>query len=394
MRGLGALSVILYHVVDSTWDARAIGVAYSLSRALSDAITVFFALSGFLIMLPFLLAAAQSVPLQSIGRYYRTRAMRIFPGYLVIFLVVNFVLGAANVQNVRNPDFAVGTITDPATLLANLTLTQSIFPATLSTGILPAWSLTTELGFYLVVPLLALGVVRFMRRRGPRLLVLFAPGALFVLIGTITRAGIAIGHLSVEGADLADLNWGSNWFAVLMRSTLAQADAFGYGMLAAATIAAIMSGKLRAPRRRTSVILCGAIAVLIAASLVAMKADIPAVSPICIGLGTAIVMYLCAVETITHRAADNPLIRTLEQPVVRYLGSISMSLYLWHMPILQWLAGLGLIVDSYPSLLLVLGMTIGITVTLSVITYHLVEKPALELGRGGRRPRRRRRSLS
>lgn len=389
MRGLGAIAVLFYHVVDSTWNAQAIAVAYTVTRPFGEAITMFFALSGFLIMLPFLLAAAQNTDLPRVGRYYRMRAMRILPGYLVIFLLVNFLLGASNVRNVRDAGFSVGTITDPATLLANLTLTQSLFPATLSTGILPAWSLTTELGFYLVVPVLAVGVVRLLRGRRS-MLALFAPGALFVLLGSVTRAGIAIGRAGAEGTDLADLVWGANWFAVLMRSTLAQADAFGYGMLAAATIAAIMSGRLRPPHVRTSVVPAGAFAASIVTSLLAAKAHVPSLSAVCIGIGTAILMYLCAVVTITHRAASIPPIRILDHPVLRYLGAISMSVYLWHMPIMQWLAGWGLIVDSYPTLLLVLGATLGLTLALSAITHHLVEKPALRLAREGVRWRRRR----
>ena len=63
-------------------------------------------------------------------------------------------------------------MTDPLTFAANLLLIQTYVPATVLTGIAPAWSLTTELTFYLVLPLLAAGAALLAgaaRRRRRRL---------------------------------------------------------------------------------------------------------------------------------------------------------------------------------------------------------------------------------
>lgn len=69
------------------------------------------------------------------------RVARILPGYLVIFLLCNYLLQVAYVQNAslqptRTED-GTGMITDPWQLIANLTLTQSHTPKYFQTGLNP-----------------------------------------------------------------------------------------------------------------------------------------------------------------------------------------------------------------------------------------------------------------
>ena len=115
------------------------------------------------------------------------------PGYLAIFLIVNFVLQASYVDNPAlqpvGTDAGTGMITDPWKLLTNLTLTQSYFPAFIQTGINPSWSLTLEYAFYASLPLLGSLLFRLRKRTSlrPYLIAAIAP-ALLLAIGLIGRA--------------------------------------------------------------------------------------------------------------------------------------------------------------------------------------------------------------
>lgn len=73
----------------------------------------------------------------------------------------------------------------------------------------------------------------------------------------------------------------------------------------------------------------------------------------------------------------------LGNPVLRYLGRISYSIYLTHMFVLQYMRRFYTLDKSPVSLLILVGLVIG----LSSLTYFLVEKPCRAvLNRIGRRP--------
>ena len=66
--------------------------------------------------------------------------MRIFPVYLVIFILCNFGLQAVYLSNAVESastasDAGTGMMTDPAPLLLNLSLLQTFVPEHLQTGI-------------------------------------------------------------------------------------------------------------------------------------------------------------------------------------------------------------------------------------------------------------------
>lgn len=395
LRGVGSLCVVVGHVVGSTWTVEAfdaVSEAALLTKPFGEALTMFFVLSGFLIFLPFAAAFAQDRRMPRTRRYLLARFLRVYPGYVVILLLVNFVLATANVGNMRElkGEALFGTITDPGTLLADLLLVHTLIPGTLSTGVLPSWSLTVELGFYLLVPLLALGMVWIARRRGvPRGLAFALPGLLLVVVGLATRGWLTARFAGVGPEQLADLNWGVNATAVLARSTLAQADLFGYGMLAAAFFAATAGAAPAWWTRRTRIALYAVVGLLAAVSIVLIYRNVPAAPTLCVGVGTALLILLMSDASRRGTAGRNPLIRVLEWAPIRWFGTISLSVYLWHMPVMHWLRLRGFAVESYPSLAAALSLTLAITIALSVVTYHLVERPALslkggELGTAGR----------
>ena len=84
LRGYLALCVILVHTMGIF---APVVLHHSHADLLGQAIVVFFALSGFLIYLPFMYRILDARPLPSIRDYARGRIFRVYPAYIVIFLI-------------------------------------------------------------------------------------------------------------------------------------------------------------------------------------------------------------------------------------------------------------------------------------------------------------------
>ena len=158
LRGFAAVSVIFHHVGQHMTDPATTGVVGYLARLSTHGLTLFFALSGFLLYRPFATALLAGKEIPSISAYARNRFLRIYPAYLVIFLLVSLVFGAAyiNGEPAAGTDKAVGYLTDPLAIGLNLILAQTYVPAFLLTGVGTAWSLTAEIAFYVALPILVL----------------------------------------------------------------------------------------------------------------------------------------------------------------------------------------------------------------------------------------------
>src|SRR5690606_12308200 len=139
MRGMAALGVLLTHVAFQT-AATGIPVLGRLLERFGMAVAVFFPLSGFLLWRP--LGAAAGC-----GGYPRHRAARLLAAYWVVVCVVLVLLPrAADTAGFR-------------VWLSNLLLLQVFIPLTLTDGLTQMWSLSVEVAFYLVLPLLAFAMM-------------------------------------------------------------------------------------------------------------------------------------------------------------------------------------------------------------------------------------------
>ena len=162
LRGYLALCVILVHTLGIF---APIVLHRTHADLLGQAIVVFFALSGFLIYLPFMYRILDARPLPSIRDYARGRIFRVYPAYIVIFLIANFALSGlflSNAMETMQPgkDTGTGMIVDPLRILLHLSLLQNYFPGELQTGINSSWTLTIEITFYALLPLLSLAALR------------------------------------------------------------------------------------------------------------------------------------------------------------------------------------------------------------------------------------------
>jgi peptidoglycan/LPS O-acetylase OafA/YrhL len=353
---------------------------------LSQAIVFFFALSGFLIFLPFVRRYAAEGHLPSIRHFAGQRIRRVYPAYVVTFLIANFVFAAVFLTNAvetgRPPtDAGSGRITDPLRLLEHLTLVQNFIPSELQTGNNPSWSLTTELTFYLVLPLLALAMfsVRAHGHRA-RMLVALVPGVLMLVVGIAGKLWArslqsAQPHLTSETAE-----FGSNGVSVLSRSLLGLADNFAFGMIAAVLFVWMERGHLGRLSPTVVRIVCP---IVWAASLLwAVHLDADGSRFIGTFIALSAGAYLLFVVEPAARGRISKVGALVDIKPLYFIGQISLSIYLWHFPVILVVSRLGWggsdsIIGGLWSLLLVGGVSIA----LGALTYRLVEVPGMRLGR-------------
>lgn len=380
-RGIGCLCVIAVHVaVHFAPDT----LAATRIDFLGQALTFFFVLSGFLLYLPYVTRLAAGRERPATGIYLVHRIRRIFPAYLLIFLVVNFVLRACYVVNPvtiswDNADAGTGTITDPAALLAQLTLTQSYFPSTLQTGINPAWSLSTEFGFYLALPVLAYVLFAAARRHRHIAPLHLAVVPAIVLIGTGIVCNTAVAVLQNSGPEYSGLlgYWGPNRVAVLSRSFPALADTFGFGMLAAVGYVALARGGAGGVRTlHLQIVAAAATVVLTAVSLVAFVVKPHYLATVFAMASAMLIIFITAALARGERSA---IAAVTDWRPIRYIGIVSLSTYLWHYPVLILLERTGIDIPDSPTGLATGFVLVGAgSVLLGALTYRFVERPAME----------------
>lgn len=137
IRALAAVMVVVHHVAFVA-GARSGRVATPAS-VMDGGVAVFFVLSGFLLFRPFAAALLTGSRAQPAPAFWWRRVLRIFPAYWLALTVLwaagNFRLG---------PEW-----------WRYYLLLQPYSRTTAIGGIVPAWSLSTEIAFYLLVPVFA-----------------------------------------------------------------------------------------------------------------------------------------------------------------------------------------------------------------------------------------------
>jgi len=351
-------------------------------------VMLFFALSGFLLYLPFVSSVVNQTNYPNLRRYFRNRALRILPAYWAILFAIGVLLPAAVIRT--SPDsITLGRLTSsPAVIVRDAALVQDYLPSSVLTGISPAWSLAVEVVFYLVLPLLGwLAAAGARRAEGPggRSLAALVPVALLVVVGVSGRATARF--LVVPGGGWSP-GWDGDWHSVIARSFWAQADLFAFGMALAVLRVNLERGRVRLPAwwRPAAVVAAAAVAVptmLLLDRGVFDKEAYAYQGP----MSLACALLLALVVLPDPRPGRRPLIRLLTTRPFVAVGLASYSLFLWHEPLVRLLHARGLTRPGEVGFLvnlLVVGVLAGL---LSALTYRYVERPALRLkdrGRAGR----------
>jgi len=308
-RGLAALLVYFSHT----------GTALVLPPFVlygDSGVHLFFVLSGYLLYGPFARALLRSQPLPAVGSFYLRRWLRIWPPFaiaLVVSAVARFLL------HTKPP--SVGLLVEHALFVTNYDFRPGI-PAFYRINAV-FWTLAVEFQFYLLLPLLALGARSFSASR-PRWAA-YLPVLLCLALGPCAR--------SLEFAA-----WGGG-MAPRFRTLPSFLDLFGWGM--AASVLETELGRMLAAARRARAVLAGlGVALVIGVNdyrhavgagwLESSDARFTRLFPLLIGAGCA-ALVLALVCTDFGRIA-----RALRRPVAA-VGTVSYSLYLYHILVQQFL---------------------------------------------------------
>jgi peptidoglycan/LPS O-acetylase OafA/YrhL len=367
IRGWAALWVFMYHAwTYAKYPPLVVGF-FGLSVELTPlfsmgiaGVTIFFVLSGFLLATPFAQWQAGQRERPRLGRYFFRRVMRVFPAYYVqLALLVLLAWWSSGQPPIR----------DLATLAHHLLML--FVPPPL--GVEPVingvwWTLPIEFSFYLSLPFLA-----FMLR---------AQRALCLLVGCLAAMYLWRHGVVVRLAD-APLQMRVQAAYQLPGSM----DAFGMGMLAA--VLHVNRPRLPAwllPQAGGGVLGLLGIALVLAAIywLPGKRAEYWSDHLIFYAWTPALSLGIGAV-LLAGVAGSSVLQRIFGNRYMVFLGLISYSLYLWHLPVLTWLAA----ASWYPGLTgghlaWILALALPIALTIATISYLGVERPFMRLRRNAR----------
>jgi peptidoglycan/LPS O-acetylase OafA/YrhL len=272
-------------------------------------------------------------------------------------------------------------LTEPRTFLLDVFLLQTYVPHAIWSGILPAWSLTIEVAFYLLLPLLGLAAFALARGRAHchrRIVAALAPVLFMLLLGAVGKILVAV---YAHGPQRATT---STWHAVLDRSILTHADLFGFGMAAAFVLLLWERGLATRLEHLLSAHLSRPVAYVGLPTLFLGYYLLPpyvydaAVAP----LASFVLLRLLAVKERANSRAG----RFLTQRWTLAAGRRSYSVFLWNYPVLAFLSTHSLLAGGNNAGAFLLNLTIAVPAIalLSALTYRFVEVPALRL-KGRRR---------
>lgn len=358
LRAIAVLCVLLSHT--SALSGSNEGTWYGpFTIRLNVGVTIFFLISGFLIYRPFVNSRLNGAPATPLARFFERRFLRIFPAY---WLALTLLAIAPGLQDVFTGRWWV-----------YYGLFQAYDPTWFDKGIGPAWSLSTEVAFYLLLPLYALAAARWLGRRvGVELLVLGVLAAASVVARTLVSEADRDAPFGQASSFPITLGGSFLWFALGMG--LAVVSAWLQGRDAAQP-----PGPIRFVAARPWVPWLAALGLFV---LVAKG----------IGLSGGVFFQASAAQAVGQHLLYGAVALCLLLPAVfgdgaggwprrllanrwlAALGLVSYGVFLWHLTIATKLAGEGL--DAFVALTLA---TAAIAIPVAALSYHFVERPLLRL---------------
>lgn len=336
VRAVAACGVMVTHVAFQTGLDPA-GFFGSIAARFDFFVAVFFALSAFLLW-------------RGIDRYrgrwaayYRNRAGRILPAYLVCVVAVILLL----------PDASNMSATQ---IISNLTLTQIYVADGLAPGLTHLWSLAVEVAFYLVLPVLAMALAPLGKKGRVIVIVLLAVLSLGWAYLPFVEATPAEGVANRQIWPPAY----TAWFAV--------------GLLAAEFEHDVPPRAQRVLHHRWVFWLLALVVAWVAGQEFFGPLGLEHPAP-----GEFVRRVLAGTvfaATVMLPYALAPRQDAMTSAPMQFLGRISYSIFLWHVAVLAIafpLTGISLFQGGF---WIILAVTVAITVPVVAASYYFVEEPA------------------
>ena len=379
LRGLAAISILVLHayqnsrtleayVSSQTSSGYAYGDHYVVRNFLINldfGLGVFFALSGFVVFLPFAKAIIEGREHMGVREFATRRTFRIVPLYFIAILVV---------WNSRYYG-GEGQIAD---LVRHLTFTQIYDNETIFYTIGPAWSLAVEMHYYVLTAVLVWLLTKLARRvasRRSRIVLVAAVPAVLAVASLLYKAW------AYYVRDLTLDNQIGHHAYTVFYSALARADGFAFGMLLAVIFVVIGKWRPQTPWLPRAL---SAIALVPFVCMVAVRGDRPTDPAFVaiyyyswIGFATVLIMAACVISKPEWLS-----MRLLRLRPLQFLGLVSYSLYMWHEPLMRSLEKHHILVFNDASVWpLSLAALLMIALFVAWASYHLIEVPGQALRR-------------
>ncbi|MFF5209424.1 acyltransferase family protein [Streptosporangium sp. NPDC000396] len=374
MRAIASFAVLVFHVATETGAALEEGFTGALLARGDVAVPIFFALSGLLLYRPFAASLLHGHPAVRTRSYLWKRAVRILPAYWLVVVTAMLLWSRDH-------------LSDGWTWFKLLTLSQNYDTTPWWFGLGPKglaqmWSLSVEAAFYIVLPLLAVGLTAFARRGGesvpararrlliglgalgalsfawtlatyypeyrpylnswpPRSAIFFAAGMALAVVLAWARADLDENSPARRFEHAVAASPGSWWLVAALTYALAASPVTGTRFLG---IDGVWSGLFE----------------LTLYTVVAVCLLIPAVFP---------------------PEGDSLVSRLLGNRVMAYLGRISYGVFLWQFVAIYLWYGFTAQRPFTGGFLANLAPITALTLAMAALTYRFVERPLRRLNR-------------
>ncbi len=359
LRGFAALMVVLVHVsvrTDYLW----LGINSYGPISL-------FVLSGYLLYRPWAKWGMQVADSPSIPKFTRRRLARIFPAYLVVFLVVVVVDPASRPEGAGGWFYAT-------------TLTWIYAPGQFPIALAQTWSLATELSWYVALPVMG-GITALIARR-------LTPHRGFWLTVAMILTSIPITaawRWWVADSDL-DIHF---TYTFWLPGYLV---CFAGGALVALFVEGDRAGLVSLRRARALaadpwalLVFALAMALLGTSSVAGPDGYVPrSFAEEEVRFTTVTLLALTLLVVVVLGRLDSPFNRLLSTRWFVATGRWSYGIYLWHLPLIVITEKRFGFPDGVGGLVLQLGWVLALSISLAAATYAWVERPAIAWSHGSR----------
>jgi peptidoglycan/LPS O-acetylase OafA/YrhL len=398
VRATATLAVVSFHVNglvrNKFWNMQANPLASAVVTFGGSGVTLFFVLSGFLLFMPYARALLTGERWPSLRQFYLKRALRIIPGYYAALGLIILFFRPQYLQPERWKQ-----------VLLFLTFFMDSTPQTFQQLSGPFWTLAIEWQFYLLLPWLALLFALVARRlttpaQSPlrRFKILLACCAGLIVWGLSVRyvgdyltqhpsETFHLPHVLLATAKFFLYGTGGKYlenFAVGMAICLCYT--FAHYSVSGSSLLAWIKAK------SWWFWACGILVLVFTAAwhfhMVVSNATVLAyffapLTPVFSWLNEMVIAlgYGSCLTAILF--GERNLQRLFELPLLRWIGTISYGLYMWHLPLLNFFHNVllphSIQTQIYPTYAICWLWAIIVVVPIAAASYVLIEKPWMRL---------------
>lgn len=391
VRGLAIFFVISFHITyitqEKILDWHTSALVLSILTAGGTGVTLFFVLSGFLLFMPYAKALLFESRWPLARTFYLRRALRILPGYYISLLIL--ILVEARTYFLPQNWASLGLFLSFLMDSSRLTFRQL-------NG--PYWTLAVEWQFYMILPLLALGILLLVRRVSLKYRLRAVACCLFgvMVLGLFVRFWGFYFQGQPSATFLVPRSVLDVIFFFTFGITGKYTEDFAVGMLISLCYIFVQNlpeeHRFARALRRLSLWFWGVgLVILFFSALWHFQSSPqtpawPFLNPLmpyynwlsemllAWGYGMCITAILFGPRQLQRPFAWKPL---------RWLGLISYSLYIWHLPLLQLFQA---ILAQFPGLPYGVGYTLYwvwalvVIIPFCLLVYRVIEKPWMKRG--------------